>query len=74
MGKISVLRPRSADIHPILMLLTSHRMDCCMLCLRCVEMCPQKDALKLKFAGKDIFKSRNWLQTTKSGNSAAPND
>jgi hypothetical protein len=37
MGKISVLRPRSADIHPILMLLTSHRMDCCMLCLRCVE-------------------------------------
>jgi hypothetical protein len=37
MGKISVLRPRSADIHPILMLLTSHRMDCCMLCLRCLE-------------------------------------
>jgi hypothetical protein len=37
MGKISVMRPRSADIHPVLMLLTSHRIDCCMLCLRCLE-------------------------------------
>ena len=33
----------------------------CMLCLRCVEMCPEKDALEVKFAGKTIFKSRNWL-------------
>jgi ferredoxin-type protein NapH len=34
----------------------------CMLCLRCVEMCPEKDTLKLKFAGKDVCKSRNWLE------------
>ena len=33
----------------------------CMLCLRCVEMCPEKDTLKVKFAGKDVLKSRNWL-------------
>lgn len=34
----------------------------CMLCARCIEMCPQKDALKLQFAGRDVFKSRNWLE------------
>ncbi len=34
----------------------------CMLCLRCVEMCPYKDALKIKFAGKTIMSSRNWLE------------
>ena len=33
----------------------------CLLCLRCVEMCPYEDCLKFKFAGKTIFKSRNWL-------------
>lgn len=33
----------------------------CMLCVRCVEMCPEKDALKLKFAGKTLYKSSNWL-------------
>ncbi len=33
----------------------------CMLCTRCVEMCPYKDCLKLKIGNKDIFKSRNWL-------------
>jgi ferredoxin-type protein NapH len=35
----------------------------CMLCLRCVEMCPEKDTLKVKFAGKDVFNSRNWLES-----------
>jgi ferredoxin-type protein NapH len=35
----------------------------CMLCLRCVEMCPYKDTLKVKFAGKTVMKSRNWLET-----------
>ena len=35
----------------------------CMLCLRCVEMCPEKDALKLKFAGKTLYKSTNWLNS-----------
>ena len=38
----------------------------CMLCLRCVEMCPYKDALKVKVAGKTVFKSRDWLEPSKS--------
>jgi len=33
----------------------------CIYCLRCVEMCPYEDALKFKFAGKTVCKSRNWL-------------
>jgi len=37
----------------------------CMLCLRCVEMCPYKDALQFKFAGKTITSSRNWLDDKK---------
>jgi ferredoxin-type protein NapH len=35
----------------------------CMLCLRCVEMCPYENTLKLKFGDKTLFKSRNWLET-----------
>ena len=38
----------------------------CMLCLRCVEMCPEQSCLKLKMAGKTLFKSRNWLEPSKS--------
>jgi ferredoxin-type protein NapH len=34
----------------------------CMLCLRCVEMCPQEGCLKLNMAKKTLFKSRNWLE------------
>ncbi|MDR0492600.1 MAG: 4Fe-4S binding protein [Nitrososphaerota archaeon] len=34
----------------------------CMLCARCVEMCPYEDALKIKLANKPVFKSRNWLE------------
>ena len=34
----------------------------CMLCFRCVEMCPYKDALKVKFAGQTVMSSRNWLE------------
>ena len=37
----------------------------CMLCLRCVEMCPYEDCLKVNMAGKTLFKSRNWLEPTK---------
>ncbi|MDG6222353.1 MAG: 4Fe-4S binding protein [Candidatus Bathyarchaeota archaeon] len=37
----------------------------CILCLRCLEMCPEKDALKLKAAGKTVVKSRNWLDSEK---------
>jgi ferredoxin-type protein NapH len=36
----------------------------CLLCLRCVEMCPYEDCLKFKVAGKTVFKSRNWLEQT----------
>lgn len=34
----------------------------CMLCTRCVEMCPYEDCLKVKMGGKTVFKSRNWLE------------
>ncbi|MGD0643996.1 MAG: 4Fe-4S binding protein [Candidatus Bathyarchaeia archaeon] len=34
----------------------------CMLCARCVEACPYEGALTLKFAGKTMMKSRNWLE------------
>ena len=33
----------------------------CILCARCVEACPYDDALEIKFAGKTMMKSRNWL-------------
>ncbi len=34
----------------------------CILCARCVEECPYEDALSLKFAGKTVMNSRNWLK------------
>ena len=34
----------------------------CMLCLRCVEMCPYEECLKVKMGSKTVFKSRNWLE------------
>jgi ferredoxin-type protein NapH len=34
----------------------------CMLCARCVEMCPYEDVLKIKLGRKTLFKSRNWLE------------
>jgi polyferredoxin len=37
----------------------------CIQCFRCVEMCPYADTLKVKFAGKTVFKSRNWLEPSK---------
>ncbi|XHH09494.1 MAG: 4Fe-4S binding protein [Candidatus Bathyarchaeia archaeon] len=39
----------------------------CMLCARCVELCPYDDALKIKFAGKTLAASRNWLEEGKAG-------
>lgn len=36
----------------------------CIWCLRCVEMCPYDDCLQFKFAGKTVFKSRNWLNNS----------
>ncbi len=38
----------------------------CMLCTRCVEMCPYEDALKVKMGNKTVFKSRNWLKPSHS--------
>jgi len=38
----------------------------CMLCFRCVEMCPYEDTLQVKIAGKTVFKSRNWLEPSKN--------
>ncbi|MGB9960108.1 MAG: 4Fe-4S binding protein [Candidatus Bathyarchaeales archaeon] len=35
----------------------------CILCLRCVEMCPYEDCLKLDVVGKTVFKSRNWVES-----------
>jgi ferredoxin-type protein NapH len=32
----------------------------CILCMRCVEMCPEKDCLQFKVAGKTVCRSRNW--------------
>jgi ferredoxin-type protein NapH len=34
----------------------------CLLCLRCVEMCPNEGCLNFKVAGKTAVKSRNWLE------------
>jgi polyferredoxin len=38
----------------------------CMLCFRCVEMCPYEDCLQVKVAGKTVFKSRDWLEPSTS--------
>jgi len=37
MGKLTYLRPRRGDVHPVLVLLTSHRLDCFLVCIRCLE-------------------------------------
>lgn len=33
----------------------------CIGCLHCIEMCPYKDALQFKFAGKTLCRSQDWL-------------
>jgi ferredoxin-type protein NapH len=38
----------------------------CMVCARCVEMCPYEGTLKVKFGNKTLFKSRNWLEQSKN--------
>ncbi len=37
----------------------------CMVCARCVEMCPYESALQVKLGKKSLFKSRNWLEESK---------
>jgi len=44
----------------------------CILCARCVEICPYDGALKITFVNKTIVKSRNWLPENKTAN--IPND
>ena len=34
----------------------------CMLCFRCVEMCPYENCLRINVGKKTVFKSRNWLE------------
>ncbi len=38
----------------------------CMVCARCVEMCPYEGTLKLQLGNKTVFKSRNWLEPSTS--------
>lgn len=38
MAQIFDITPRTRDIRPVLMLVTSHRMDCFLLCLKCLEL------------------------------------
>jgi formate hydrogenlyase subunit 6/NADH:ubiquinone oxidoreductase subunit I len=38
----------------------------CLNCTRCIEMCPYEGCLKLTLAGKSLFKSRNWLEPSKT--------
>jgi ferredoxin-type protein NapH len=38
----------------------------CMLCARCVEMCPYEGTLNFKLGSKTMFKSRNWLEQPNS--------
>lgn len=33
----------------------------CILCFRCIEMCPYEGCLEVELAGKPIYKSKNWL-------------
>jgi polyferredoxin len=37
----------------------------CLICMRCVEMCPYEGCLKVKVGGKTVIKSRNWLEPSK---------
>ncbi len=38
----------------------------CILCSRCVEMCPYESCLKVNIGNKTVFKSRNWLKPSQS--------
>jgi ferredoxin-type protein NapH len=37
----------------------------CTLCLRCVEMCPSEDCLKVNVSGKTLLKSSSYLENAK---------
>ena len=46
MGKLTYLHPRRGDIQPVLVLLTSHRLDCFLVCIRCLERYTNLDLFK----------------------------
>jgi len=46
MAKIIDITPRAQDVRPVLMLLTSHRMDCFLLCVKCLELYTDLDRFK----------------------------
>lgn len=46
MAKIIDITPRAQDVRPVLMLLTSHRVDCLLLCLKCLELYTDLDRFK----------------------------
>jgi len=46
MVKIFDITPKSRDIRPVLMLTTSHRIDCFLLCVKCLELYTDLDRFK----------------------------
>jgi len=46
MARIIDITPPSQDIHPVLMILTSHRLDCFLLCVKCLELYTDLDRFK----------------------------
>jgi hypothetical protein len=46
MAKIFDITPKAKDVKPVLMLLTSHRIDCFLLCVKCLELYTDLDRFK----------------------------
>ncbi|MBU1003726.1 MAG: glycosyltransferase family 2 protein [Proteobacteria bacterium] len=46
MARIIDITPRAQEVRPVLMLLTSHRVDCLLLCLKCLELFTDLDRFK----------------------------
>lgn len=46
MARIIDITPKSRDIRPVLMLFTSHRVDCFLLCIKCLELYTNLDRFK----------------------------
>jgi GT2 family glycosyltransferase len=46
MARIFDITPKSRDFKPVLMLITSHRIDCFLLCVKCLELYTDLDRFK----------------------------
>ena len=46
MARIIDITPKSQDVRPVLLLLTSHRVDCFLLCIKCLELYTDLDRFK----------------------------